>query len=254
MENKQNYKQFKNRNLNEQFELNKQDLKKLWKIIKNIIGKEDNKCSMNQIDFLINGQYVSDRKTIANTFNNYFINVGSSLASSIQSEIDPLLYFQPNNNYIYVPKIDIFEIESIISSIHNSSTGYDKLPASIMKQCIGCYIEPLTFLINQLILQGVFLVELKIARIIRLYKGADNQRIHNYRPISVLPFFSSKIFEKIVFKYLIEFLNDNNILYEYQFGFRKHYSTSHALITFVDKGSRYRQIYCWCFLGAEESI
>ena len=54
LENKQNYKQFKNRNLNEQrkaerncyteqFELNKQDLNKSWKIIKNIIGKEDNK-------------------------------------------------------------------------------------------------------------------------------------------------------------------------------------------------------------------
>ena len=42
---------------------------------------------MNQIDFLINCQYVSDCKTIANTFNNYFINVGSLLVSSIQSEI-----------------------------------------------------------------------------------------------------------------------------------------------------------------------
>ena len=167
-------------------------------------------------------------------FNNYFINVGSSLASSIQSEIDPLLYFQPNNKSIYVPKIGIFEIESIISSMNNSSAGYDELPASIMKQCIGCYIEPLTFLINQSILQGVFPAELKIARIIPLYKGEDNQRIHNYRPISVLPFFS-KIFEKIVFKHLIEFLNDNNILYEYQFGFRKHHSTSHALITLVER-------------------
>ena len=128
-------------------------------------------------------------KTIANTFNNYCINVGSSLASSIQSEIDPLLYFQPNNKSIYVPKIDIFERESIISSMNNSSAVYDELPASIMKQCIGCYIEPLTFLINQSILQGVFPAELKIARIIPLYKGEDNQRIHNYRPISVLPFF-----------------------------------------------------------------
>ena len=60
---------------------------------------------MNQIDFLINGQNVSDRKTIANTFNNYFINVGSSLASSIQSEIDPLLYFQPNNKSMYALKL-----------------------------------------------------------------------------------------------------------------------------------------------------
>ena len=77
--------------------------------------------------------------------------------------------------------------------MNNSSAGYDELPASIMKQCIGCYIEPLTFLINQSISQGVFPAELKIARIIPLYKGEDNQRIHNYRPISVLPIFSKYI-------------------------------------------------------------
>ena len=45
----------------------------------------------------------------------------------------------------------------------NSSAGYDELPASIMKQCMGCYIEPLTFLINRSILQGVFPAELKIS-------------------------------------------------------------------------------------------
>ena len=61
-ENKEIYKKFKNTNLNnqrkaersyyrEQFELNKQDLKKSWKIIKNIIGKDDKKYSMKQIDF-----------------------------------------------------------------------------------------------------------------------------------------------------------------------------------------------------------
>ena len=47
--------------------------------------------------------------------------------------------------------------------MNNSSAGYDELPASIMKQCIGSYIEPLTFLINQSISQGVFPAELKIA-------------------------------------------------------------------------------------------
>ena len=73
--------------------------------------------------------------------------------------------------------------------VGKGATSYDEPPASIMKQCIVCYIEPLTFLINQSILQGVFPAELKIARIIPLYKGEDNQRIHNYRPISVLPLF-----------------------------------------------------------------
>ena len=66
------------------------------------------------------------------------------------------------------------------------------------------------------------------------YKGDDNQLIHNYRPISVLPLFSNRS-EKIVFKYVLRFLDDNNILYEYQFGFRKHHSKSHAIITLVER-------------------
>ena len=103
-----------------------------------------------------------------------------------------------------------------------------------MKQCIDSYIDTLTLLINQSIQQGVFPAELKIARVIPLYKGVNNQLIHNYRPISVLPFFS-KIFEKIVSKYVLRFLDDNNILYEYQFGFGKHHSTSHAIITLVER-------------------
>ena len=245
LENQEKYKQFKNQNLSnqrkaerkyytEQFELNKQDLKKSWKIIKNMIGKEDNRCYMNQIYFLINGQYISNSNTIANSFNNYFINVGNSLASSIQSENDPLLYLQTNIKSIYIPELDKIEIKSTISSMNNSSSGYDELPASIMKQCIDSYIEPLTLLINKSIQQGVFPVELKIARIIPLYKGENNQLIHNYRPISVLPFFS-KIFEKIVYKYVVDFLDDNNIFYQYQFGFRKHHSTSHAIITLVER-------------------
>ena len=49
-----------------------------------------------------------------------------------------------------------------------------------------------------------------------------------------MPYFS-KIFEKVIFRYIIEFLEENNILYEYQFGFRKNHSTSHAIITLVER-------------------
>ena len=85
-ENKTLYKKFKNTNLNnqrkaersyyrEQLEINNHDLKKSWKIIKKIIGKDDNKCTVKHIDFLIGNHYVSDNNTIANSFNNYFINI-----------------------------------------------------------------------------------------------------------------------------------------------------------------------------------
>ena len=60
----------------------------------NIIGKDDNRRPIHHIDFLLNNQYISDDWIIANAFIDYFINVGSSLAKNIRSDINPLLYVQ----------------------------------------------------------------------------------------------------------------------------------------------------------------
>ena len=82
--------------------------------------------------------------------------------------------------------------------------------------------------------KGIFPDELKIAKVIPIYKFGDNTSIENYRPISVLSVFS-KVFEKIMYNHLINFINKHNILYKYQFGFRKRHSTNQAIITLVDK-------------------
>ena len=127
---------------------------------------------------------------IANHFNEYFINVGSSLANNINgTDIDPLMYVQQDRNIIYIPKINVFEIKSVISSFSNSAAGYDELPASIMKQLINYYAKPLTHLINQSVLQSMFPEEMKIAKVIPIYKCEDEQLVTNYRPISILAFF-----------------------------------------------------------------
>ena len=57
--------------------------------------------------------------------------------------------------------------------------------------------------------------------------------MNNYRPISLLPLFS-KIFEKIVQKQLYNYLNDKNLLYDSQHGFRENYSTESAVIELTD--------------------
>ena len=51
----------------------------------------------------------------------------------------------------------------------------------------------------------------------------------NYRPISVLPIFS-EVFEKVVYKQLYKYFEQKNILYEHQYGFRKHMSTVQAFL------------------------
>ena len=56
----------------------------------------------------------------------------------------------------------------------------------------------------------------------------------NYRPVSVLPVFS-KLLERLVYNRLILHINDNKLLYEYQFGFPKGKSTCLAIMMLVDK-------------------
>ena len=82
--------------------------------------------------------------------------------------------------------------------------------------------------------QGIFPTELKLAYITPIYKNGDKTLINNYRPISILSVFS-KIFEKLMYKRLFNFINKNNILFKHQFGFREGYGTSLALIYLIDK-------------------
>ena len=56
----------------------------------------------------------------------------------------------------------------------------------------------------------------------------------NYRPVSVLPVFS-KVIERLMYNRLLKYINDNNSLYKYKFGFQKGKSTHMALIVLVDK-------------------
>ena len=47
--------------------------------------------------------------------------------------------------------------------------------------------------------------------------------------------FFSKVFEKIVYNHVIDFIDTNNLLSKQQFGFRKNHSTNHAVITLIDR-------------------
>ena len=102
------------------------------------------------------------------------------------------------------------------------------------KKTVNSYIKPLSYLINKSISDGIFPTELKLAKVIPVFKSGPSTEISNHRPISVLSFFS-KIFEDVLYNYLVNFIDKHNILYKFQFGFRKGYSTQQALITLVHK-------------------
>ena len=74
-----------------------------------------------------------------------------------------------------------------------------------------------------------------------MFKAGDSSALTNYRPISVLTVFA-KGFEKIVYNKLLNFISDSNILYDYQYGFRKGRSTQQAIIILVDKITKSQDI------------
>ena len=64
---------------------------------------------------------------------------------------------------------------------------------------------------NLSIINGVVPNELKVAKVVPIYKSGDRRLINNYRPVSVLPCFS-KILEKLMYNRISNFIHKHNLL------------------------------------------
>ena len=82
---------------------------------------------------------------------------------------------------------------------------------------------------NRSVVSHVFPTEWKVAQINALHKKGPRNMLENYRPISILPVVS-RVFEMILYKQLVEYLEAENLLSEHQFGFRSSHSTVSALL------------------------
>ena len=89
----------------------------------------------------------------------------------------------------------------------------------------------MTILFNQSVSTGTFPSLLKTAKITPIHKSGPDDDPKNYRPISQLTIFS-KIFETLMKTYLIDYLENKNILNPSQYGFRRNRSTFQALNVF----------------------
>ena len=108
----------------------------------------------------------------------------------------------------------------ILLNIKNSSPGHDDINIKVLKVVQEDIIAPLTHLCNTSLITGKVPNELKIAKVIPIHKKGKLNELGNYRPVSVLPAFS-KVYEILVYNRIFKFIDDHNILYNQQFGFRK---------------------------------
>ena len=82
--------------------------------------------------------------------------------------------------------------------------------------------------------EGIFPQSFKLAQVTPLFKGGDREDRNRYRPISLLPAFG-KLLEKVVSVRVIDYLDNNNLISNCQFGFRKNFSTEYAILDLYEK-------------------
>ena len=118
---------------------------------------------------------------------------------------------------------------------------HDNISMKVIEQSFEDIVQPLvTISVSHYLLEYVFPESLKIAKVIPVFIKADDPTLFsNYRPISIPPAFF-KLFEKVIFNRLFEFLDLHSIFYSKQFGFRNNHST--ALIDLICKLYVYRQL------------
>ena len=85
-------------------------------------------------------------------------------------------------------------------------------PVCTVFKCVDVPVCTITHIINLSITTGSIPDDLKMARIVPLYKKNSKTHVGNYRPISVLSVIS-KVFEKVVFMQLSDYLSENRLLY-----------------------------------------
>ena len=217
------------------------NLKMMWKGIKNVIGSS---TKTNDFPHLLTSknETFNSTKQIADHLNHFYGSIAEVTKCKIrpsrkkfedylktQTEIDNTnsIFFQPTNTH---------EIFKIISEFSDSkATGPSSINTKILKIISPTSSEILAKIFNECILKGVFPSCLKNANIIPIYKNKGSKlEAGNYRPISLLSNIG-KLFEKIIYKRLYNFLNTNNKFYDKQFGFRKGHNTNHAIISLTEE-------------------
>ena len=218
------------------FSDHKNNSSKLWTHVKEIINKNKSNNNKTTKYIISNGKTVTDSQVISDTFNTFFTNIGLNLSNNIPKvNISPTSYIHHQvTNTIFLNEVSVNEVQTVIQNLKESSPGWDNIAPKIIKMTYEHFILPLTYIIHLSLTNGVFPGDLKIAKIIPLYKAKEKHVLNNYRPVSVLPVFS-KIIERIMYNRIFDFINKNKILYKFQFGFQPNYSTSYAMITLIER-------------------
>jgi len=230
------------------------DCKKTWNTISDILSKKQRHTAFpshfnhevfytKEIDGIKTKQSVmlkiTNKQTIADQFNVFFSTIGSNLSDEIKyrgtKKVSDFLKNKINSKFLLHTVTDDYILSIINKMKAKNSSGHDNISSKLLKLMAPIIHSILCLIINQSINTGIFPDSLKLAIVKPLFKNKDSENFFgNYRPISLLTTIS-KIFERVIFNQLYDYMTTNNLFLNSQYGFRKKHSTELAALEFVDR-------------------
>ena len=167
---------------------------------------------------LINdGEVATDRKVITDALQDQFCASFSDPTNgnkTIPISLNPKAFL---SDIILTPDDFIHAIDEINA---NSSTPDFAVPAIVLKNCKNSLCKPLYLMWRESLNSGVVPAFYKRQMITPTYKKGSRSLPLNYRPISLTPH-EIKIFERVLRKKMMDFLESNELLSCKQHGFQK---------------------------------
>ena len=189
----------------------------MWKIVNSITGKTNNKYDIVDYLKIKNVEIIN----VERTSTDYLSNIPSSNTSLFLAPTTPT------------------EVLNLIAELPNKkSAGYDKINNILLKNLKLELAEPLGIVFNKSMNEGIFPDAMKLTDTVPLYKSKERYIKDNYRAISLL-ITLSKILEKLIHKRVYNHFEENNLIYNSQYGFRLKHSCENAvgeLLSVILKG------------------
>ena len=234
------------------------DNKKFWKNVNPLFS--DKTKTQNKITLVEDSNIITEDGKLADVFNTFFKdavenlqieqNIGNVQSTEgIDDPIDAAIHKFKNHpsilkigeivgdkltaNEFCFENINIEDIDKELFGLNaNKATTFKNIPAKILKRNSDICSSYIHSILNHSFDTSLFPNNLKLADVSPIFKAKDATVKTNYRPVSVLPTIS-KIFERIMQKQINGYIDQ--YLSDFLCGFRKGYSTQHALISLLEK-------------------